>query len=69
MRLLSREITVIVYAYGLAALPIGAAYAAGRASPLYRRPLGELAALWSRLALLIVLSVVMLNAVTELIRR
>lgn len=50
------EATVIVGAYLLAGLPIGAAMLAGRASPLYRLPRVQLARWWSRMALGLVLS-------------
>jgi len=53
--LAGREATVILAAYLLAGLPVGAALLAGRASPLYRLPLAELARWWSRMALALVL--------------
>lgn len=52
--MIEREATVLLGAYLLAALPIGAALLAGRASPLYRLELVVLARWWSRLALALV---------------
>jgi hypothetical protein len=51
---IEREATVLLGAYLLAGLPIVAALAAGKASPLYRLPLPVLARWWSRLALALV---------------
>ena len=54
--LLEREASVLLAAYLLAGLPVGAALLAGRASPFYRLPLAELARWWSRMALALVLA-------------
>jgi hypothetical protein len=51
---IEREATVLLGAYLLAGLPIGAALLAGKASPLYRLPAAQLARWWSRLALALV---------------
>ena len=62
MALLQSEATVIISAYVLAAIPIGAAFLAGRMSPLYRMPDHWLCRWWSRFALLIVVFAVLLSA-------
>ena len=63
MSLLQRELTIIVGAYVLAALPIGTIVLAGRMSPLYRIPGRHLCCWWSRFALVIVAFAVLLSAV------
>jgi len=62
MELVQHELTVIVGAYFLAALPIGAIMVAGRMSPLYHVPIGELCRWWSWFALAIVALAVLLSA-------
>ena len=62
MALFTRELTVILGAYCLAAIPIGAIMLAGRMSPLYRIPTGHLLSWWSRFALVIVAFAVVLSA-------
>ena len=62
MTLLQRELAVIVGAYVLAGLPIGAIVLAGRMSPLYRVPRPHLCRWWSRFALVIVACAVLLSA-------
>jgi hypothetical protein len=54
MTLLQHELQVVVGAYLLAAIPIGAIVVAGRMSPLYRLPREHLWRWWSRFALVIV---------------
>jgi len=56
MTLLERELTVILPAYLLAGIPVGAAWLAGRASPLYRLEGNKLQRWWSWMALIVVLS-------------
>ena len=62
MTLLQRELAVIVGAYCLAAIPIGAVLLAGRMSPLYAIPRGYLVRWWSRFALVIVAFAVVMSA-------
>jgi hypothetical protein len=62
MPLLQSELTVIISAYLLAAIPIGAAFLAGRMSPLYRMPDRWLCRWWSRFALVIVVLAVLISA-------
>jgi hypothetical protein len=61
MALFQRELAVILGAYFLAAIPIGAIMLAGRMSPLYRIPTGHLVCWWSRFALLIVAFAVVIS--------
>ena len=56
------EVVVVAGAYLLAALPIMAAYAAGKASPLYRIERAQLARWWSRMALGLVVVALAYNA-------
>jgi hypothetical protein len=53
---------VIIAAYALAAIPVGAAFLAGRMSPLYRMPDRWLCRWWSRFALVIVAVAVLISA-------
>ena len=62
MDLFQRELAVIIGAYFLAAIPIGAIMLAGRMSPLYQVPTSELCRWWSRFALVIVALAVLLSA-------
>jgi len=62
MALFQRELAVILGAYFLAAIPIGAMMLAGRMSPLYRIPTNELFCWWSRFALVIVALAVAISA-------
>jgi hypothetical protein len=62
MTLLQRELTVVVGAYVLAGLPIGAILLAGRMSPLYQVPGRHLCRWWSRFALAIVALAVLISA-------
>lgn len=62
MTLLQSELTVIIAAYALAAIPVGAAFLAGRMSPLYRMPDRWLCRWWSRFALVIVAVAVLISA-------
>jgi hypothetical protein len=63
MTLFQRELAVIIGAYCLAAIPVGAIMLAGRMSPLYQIPTGYLLRWWSRFALVIVAFAVVLSAV------
>ena len=63
MSLFQRELIVILSAYCLAAIPIGAILLAGRMSPLYRVPGDHLFRWWSRFALLIVAFALVISAV------
>ena len=63
MSLFERELSVIIGAYFLAAIPIGAMMLAGRMSPLYRIPTGYLCCWWSRFALVIVALAVVISVV------
>jgi hypothetical protein len=63
MTLFQRELAVILVAYCLAAIPIGAIMLAGRMSPLYQIPRGFVLCWWSRFALVIVAFAVVLSAV------
>jgi hypothetical protein len=54
MSLFERELTIVLGAYLLAAIPIGAMLLAGRMSPLYDVPVRDLCRWWSRFALVIV---------------
>jgi hypothetical protein len=54
MALLERELTVTLGAYLLAGIPIAALLVAGRMSPLYSIPSGQVVRWWSRFALVIV---------------
>jgi hypothetical protein len=62
MALLQSELTVIIGAYVLAAIPVGAAFLAGRMSQLYRMPDRWLCRWWSRFALVIVAFAVVISA-------
>ena len=62
MTLLQSELTVIVAAYLLAAIPIGAVLLAAHMSPLYRVPGGFLCRWWSRFALVIVALAIVMSA-------
>jgi hypothetical protein len=62
MGLVQRELAVILGAYFFAAIPIGAIMLAGRMSPLYRIPTGNLLSWWSRFALVIVALAVVMSA-------
>ena len=62
MGLLQRELTVILGAYVLAVIPIAALLVAGRLSPFYAIPNGQLLRWWSRFALVIVASAVAMAA-------
>jgi len=63
MTLFQQELAVIVGAYCLAAIPIGAILLAGRMNPLYRVPGEHLFRWWSRFALLIVAFALVISAV------
>jgi len=63
MTLLEQELTVVVGAYVLAAIPIGLIMLAGRMSPLYSVPDGHVVRWWSWFALAIVAFAVLLSAV------
>ena len=54
MRLLEAEVAAILAAYLLAAIPVGAAWVAGRMSPVYRLPTYQLCRWWSWFALILV---------------
>jgi len=62
MTLLQYELTVVVGAYVLAAIPIGLIILAGRMSPLYSVPGGHVARWWSWFALAIVALAVLMSA-------
>jgi hypothetical protein len=62
MRLLEAELAAILAAYLLAAIPVGAAWVAGRVSPLYRLPTYQLCRWWSWFALILVAAAVTLAA-------
>lgn len=62
MTLLQDELTVVVGAYVLAAIPIGLIMLAGRMSPLYAVPGGHVLRWWSWFALAIVASAVLMGA-------
>jgi hypothetical protein len=54
--LVHRELSVILNAYLLAAIPIGFVMLAGVWSPMYRQPWAQLARWWSWMALVFVAS-------------
>jgi hypothetical protein len=56
------EVMVVVGAYVLAALPIGAILLAGRMSPLYRLPGEQIWRWWSWFALAIVAFAILMSA-------
>jgi len=62
MTFLQDELTVVVGAYALAAIPIGLIMLAGRMSPLYAVPAGHVVRWWSWLALAIVAFAVLMGA-------
>jgi hypothetical protein len=62
MTLFQQELTVIITAYLLAGIPIGAIMLFGRASPLYRVPRSYLCRWWSRFALAIVAFALLISA-------
>jgi hypothetical protein len=62
MTLIQREVTVLLSAYMLAGVPVGGVALAGRMSPLYRLPTGELCRWWSRFALVVVAVFAVLKA-------
>jgi hypothetical protein len=62
MGLLQRELTVVMSAYLLAAIPIGAMLIAGRMSPLYDVAARDLCRWWSRFALAIVAFAILISA-------
>lgn len=66
MALVQRELAVILGAYFLAAIPMGALMLAGRMSPLYRIPTNDLFCWWSRFALLIVALAVAISAAASI---
>ena len=53
MRLLEAEFVIVGLAYLMAGVPVGGAVLAGRVSPGYRLPTGDLCRWWSRCALLV----------------
>ena len=61
MRLLEAELAAILGGYLLAAIPVGAAWVAGRMSPVYRLPTAQLFRWWSWFALILVASAVTLG--------
>jgi hypothetical protein len=63
MTLVQSELTVIVAAYVLASIPVGAAFLAGKMSPLYQLERTVLARWWSRFALVIVVLALAMSAV------
>jgi hypothetical protein len=58
MTLIHRELSVILNAYLLAAIPLTFAILAGAWSPLYRQPWSRLARWWSWMALGLVASAI-----------
>jgi len=62
MTLLRDEVTVLLGAYVLAAIPIGLIMLAGRMSPLYSVPGGQVVRWWSWFALAIVAFAVLMGA-------
>jgi hypothetical protein len=62
MTLLHDELTVVVGAYVLAAIPIGLIMLAGRMSPVYAVPGGHVLRWWSWFALVIVAFAVLMAA-------
>ena len=62
MTFLQDELTVVVGAYALAAIPIGLIMLAGRMSPLYAVPAGHVVRWWSWFALGIVAFAVLMGA-------
>jgi len=62
MTFLQDELTVVVGAYALAAIPIGLIMLAGRMSPLYAVPAGNVVRWWSWFALAIVAFAVLMGA-------
>jgi hypothetical protein len=59
--LIGQELTFVLAAYALAAIPIGAILAAGKLKPLCSQP-SDLCRWWSRFALLIVAFALALSA-------
>ena len=58
MRLLEAELVVISLAYLMSAVPVGGIMLAGRMSPIYRLPAGNLCRWWSRCAFLVAASLI-----------
>jgi hypothetical protein len=61
--LIQREVTVVLFAYLMAGIPVGGVALAGRMSPLYRMQPGHLGQWWSRFALVIVLCALTLGTI------
>jgi hypothetical protein len=57
MRLIVFELWIVGIAYLLAAVPVGGVVLAGRMSPLYRLPAGDLRRWWSRAALALAVAI------------
>lgn len=62
LTLLHDELTVVVGAYVLAAIPVGLIMLAGRMSPMYAVPGGRVLRWWSWFALVIVAFAVLMTA-------
>lgn len=56
-------VVAVLYAYLLAGIPVGFVALAGKASPLYRKPVGWYLSCWSWMALGFIVSAVLLYRV------
>jgi hypothetical protein len=66
MKMLELEVFAILAAYLLAGIPIAGIVLAGRIVPLYRLPTVYVCRVWSRMALILVAVVVVVNAASLL---
>ena len=55
MKLLAAETVVVAFAYMMSAIPVGGIVLAGRMSPTYQLPIGDVCRWWSRCAFLLAL--------------
>ena len=61
MKLVEFELSIVVLSYLLCAVPVGGILLAGRFSPLYRLPSGDLCRWWSRWAAVIAAALLISN--------